>query len=257
MGERERHDPGSFSWTDLSTPDAQASKDFYGGLLGWEFDDSPIPEEAGGGVYVMARLGGRSAAAMYETSERHPAWASYVTVEDADETAARAGELGASLLAEPFDVMDVGRMSTIQDPTGAVFCIWQPRLSIGAEIVNGPGALSLNQLNTTDPEAAERFYGELFGWRFERVNGSDTPYWGIYRGERVNAGMMQLPGGAPAPPHWLVYFGIDDIEAAAEQIGSAGGTVMIPPQEVPGGRIVVAQDPQGAVFALFAGRFDD
>ena len=257
MGEREQHDPGTFSWTDLSTPDAQASKDFYGGLLGWDFEDAPIPE---GGVYVMARLGGRSAGAMFETTERHPAWASYVTVEDADATTDRARELGANILAGPFDVMEVGRMSTIQDPTGAVFCTWQPRLSIGAQVVNGPGAMSLNQLNTTDPEAAERFYGELFGWRFQQMSGSDpseTQYWGIYRGERVNGGMMQLPEGAPAPPHWLVYFGIDDIDAAAEQIGAAGGTLMIPPQEVPGGRIVVAQDPQGAVFALFAGRFDD
>ncbi len=258
MGERERYDPGTFSWTDLSTPDAQASKEFYGGLLGWEFEDSPIPDEAGGGVYVMARHGGRSAAAMYETTERHPAWASYGTVDDADATAARAAELGANLLAEPFDVMDAGRMATIQDPTGAVFCVWEPRSSIGAEIVNVHGALDLNQLNTTDPEAAERFYTELFGWRFQRMTGEEGPqYWGIYRGERVNGGMMPLPPGAPAPPHWLVYIGIDDIDAASEQIGAAGGTVMIPPQEVPGGRIVVAQDPQGAVFALFAGRFDN
>jgi uncharacterized protein len=88
---------------------------------------------------------------------------------------------------------------------------------------------------------------------------SDTgpPYWGIRRAGRVNAGMMQLPPDSPAPSHWLVYFGIDDLDAAAEQIGSSGGTLMIPPQEVPGGRILVAQDPQGAVFALFAGRFDD
>ncbi len=257
MGERDRHEPSSFSWTDLSTPDAQASKDFYGGLFGWDFDDSPIPDDAGGGVYVMARLAGRAAAAMFETSERHPAWASYVTVEDADETAARASELGANLLAEPFDVMDVGRMSTIQDPTGAVFCLWQARTSIGAEVVNGHGALTMNQLNTTDPEAGEGFYRELFGWRFERMAGGGTPYWGIYRGDVVNGGMMKLPESAPAPSHWLVYFGIDDIDGAAEQVGTAGGTLMIPPQEVPGGRIVVAQDPQGAVFALFAGRFDD
>jgi predicted enzyme related to lactoylglutathione lyase len=254
MGERERHDPGSFSWTDLSTPDAQASKDFYGALLGWDFKDDPIP---GGGVYVMARRGGRRAAAMFETTERHPAWASYVTVEDADAAAARASELGANLLAEPFDVMDVGRMATIQDPTGAAFCVWQPRRSIGAEVVNGHGALSLNQLNTTDPEAAERFYSELFGWRVERVPNTDTPYWGVYRGERVNGGMMELPPGAPAPSHWLVYFGIDDLDAAAGLIGSSGGTLMVDPQPVPGGRILVAQDPQGAVFALFAGNFDD
>lgn len=254
MGERERHEHGSFSWTDLATPDAQASKAFYGGLFPWEYTDNPIPDD---GVYVMATIGGRAAAAMFETSERHPAWASYVTVDDVDAETAKAGELGATVFAEPFDVMDVGRMSTIQDPTGAVFCLWQARTSIGAEIVNGPGALSLNQLNTSDPEAAERFYGELFGWRFESVGDADNPYFGIYRGERVNGGMMPLPPGAPMPSHWLAYFGIDDLDAAAGQIGSAGGTLMVEPLEVPGGRILVAQDPQGAFFALFAGRFDD
>jgi predicted enzyme related to lactoylglutathione lyase len=254
MGERDKHERGSFSWTDLSTPDAQASKDFYGGLFGWEFEDNPIPD---GGVYVMARLGGRAAAAMFETSERHPAWASYVTVDDADAITARARELGANVLAEPFEVMDVGRMATLQDPSGAVFCVWQPRRAIGAEVVNGPGALSLNQLNTSDPDRAQSFYSDLFGWRIEQVSGTETPYWGIYRGERLNGGMMQLPPDSPAPSHWLVYFGSDDLDAAAGQIGSAGATVVVPPQEVPGGRILVAQDPQGAIFALVAGRFDD
>jgi uncharacterized protein len=148
MGERDSYEHGTFSWTDLSTPDAAASKAFYGGLFHWDFEESPIPE---GGVYVMAKLDGRSAAAMFETSERHPAWASYVTVDDADAITERARELGANVLAEPFDVMDVGRMATLQDPQGAVFCVWQPRTSIGAEVVNGAGALSMNQLNTTDP----------------------------------------------------------------------------------------------------------
>jgi predicted enzyme related to lactoylglutathione lyase len=254
MGERESYEHGTFSWTDLSTPDAEASKAFYGGLFGWEFEDNPIPE---GGVYVMARLGGRAAAAMFETSERHPAWASYVTVDDADAITDRARELGANVLAEPFDVMDVGRMATLQDPTGAVFCVWQPRTSIGAEVVNTPGALSLNQLNTSDPDAAQAFYGELFGWRFEQAPGTDTPYWGVYRGERLNAGMMPLPPGTPPPSHWLVYFGTDDVDADAGQTGSAGGTLVVPPRDVPGGRILVAQDPQGAVFGVFAGRFDD
>jgi hypothetical protein len=253
MGERDSHEQGTFSRTDLSTPDAEASKQFYGGLFGWDFEDNPIPE---GGVYVMARLGGRAAAAMFETTERHPAWASYVTVDDVDAITARARELGANALAEPFDVMDAGRMATLQDPTGAVFCVWQPRRAIGAEVVNAPAALTLNQLNTSDPEAAQAFYSDLFGWRFEQMS-AEPPYWGIYCGERANAGMMPLPPGGPAPPHWLVYFGIDDLDAAAEEIGSLGATVMVPPQEVPGGRILVAQDPQGAVFALFAGRFDD
>jgi predicted enzyme related to lactoylglutathione lyase len=254
MGERTSYEQGTFSWTDLATPDAQASKDFYGGLFAWEFEDNPIPDD---GVYVMARMGGRAAAAMFETTERHPAWASYVTVGNVDEITGRARELGANVLADPFDVMEAGRMSTIQDPTGAVLCVWQPRDSIGAEVVNGHGALSMNQLNTSDPEAAERFYGELFGWRFDRVPDTETPYWGIFRGDRVNGGMMPLPPGAPMPSHWLVYFGIDDLDAAAGQIGSSGGTLMVEPRDVPGGRILVTQDPQGAFFGLFAGRFDD
>ena len=255
MGERERHDPGTFSWTDLSTPDAQTSKAFYGGLFGWEFKDEPIP---GGGVYVMARLGGARGRRDVR-DDRAPSGLGLVqTVENVDALTARAGELGANVLAEPFDVMDVGRMSTIQDPTGVALCLWQPRKSIGAEVVNRHGALSLNQLNTSDPETAQRFYSELFGWRMEQVSGTETPpYWGIYRGERVNGGMMELPEGSPAPSHWLVYFGIDDIDSAAERIAATGATVMVPPQPVPGGRIVVAQDPQGAIFALFAGRFDD
>src|SRR5918998_1156324 len=250
MGERERHDHGAFSWTDLSTPDADASRDFYAPLFGWEFDDAPIPEEAGGGFYRMAKLGGRTAAAMYESSERHPAWASYVTVDDVDAITARATELGATAMGEPFNVMDTGRMALIQDPTGAVLALWQPGTSIGAEVVNRHGALTLNQLNTSDPDAAQRFYEALFGWQIEQMPSPELPYWGIYNGDRVNGGMSGLPPGSPAPSHWLVYFGIDDLDGAGEQIHSRGGTVMVEPRAVPGGRILVAQDPQGAVFAL-------
>jgi uncharacterized protein len=256
-GDRDSHEHGTISWTDLTTPDAGGARDFYGGLFGWDFEESPIPEEAGGGVYVMARIDGRAAAAMFESSDRHPAWASYVTVDDVDQMAGRAAELGANVMGEPFDVMTAGRMVIFQDPTGAFLAMWQPKDSIGAETVNGPGRLTLNQLNTSDPEAAERFYSELFGWRFESYPGGPAPYWGIFRGDQMNGGMMEMPGGGPAPPHWLVYFGSDDADAGAEKIAATGGTVMVEPMDVPGGRIVVASDPQGAVFGLFAGRFDD
>jgi uncharacterized protein len=255
MGERTSHPPGTFSWTDLGTSDADAAKSFYTGLFAWEMEDMPIPD---GGVYSMARLNGKYAAAIYAAQEGQPtAWASYVTVDDVDATTRRAGALGATAMVEPFDVLQAGRMAVLQDPTGAVFAVWQPRDHIGASIVNGPGALSLNQLNTSDPERAQEFYAQLFGWRAEPAPGGDQPYWGLFLGERLNAGMMQLQPEMGAPPHWLVYFGTDDIDAAAERIGGSGGTVMVPKTEVPGGRILVAQDPQGAVFALLAGRFDD
>jgi uncharacterized protein len=258
MGERTSHAPGTFSWTDLATSDPDGAKRFYTELFGWEYEDQPMPEEAGGGVYTMLRKDGKDVAALFQGREGMPTfWSSYVTVESADSTAARAADLGGTLVMEPFDVMEVGRMATIQDPTGAIFSAWEPQGSIGATLVNVPGALTLNQLNTTDPQAAERFYTALFDWRTEQVSGDDPPYWGIYRGDRVNAGMMQMPPGTEAPPHWMTFFGTDDVDADAGRIGELGGQVMVPPMDVPGGRILVARDPQGAAFGLFAGRFDD
>jgi predicted enzyme related to lactoylglutathione lyase len=131
-----------------------------------------------------------------------------------------------------------------------------PRQSIGARLVNDPGAMSLNQLNAASPELAKGLYTDLFGWRFDQVS-EDPPYWGIYNGDRVNGGMMPLPAQAEAPSHWLVYFAVADLDAAATRIGELGGEVVVAPMDVPGGRILVARDPQGAYFALFAGRTDD
>jgi predicted enzyme related to lactoylglutathione lyase len=256
MGDRTSHTPGTFSWAELSTTDPDAAKRFYGELFGWDYDDQPMPGDAGD--YTLAQLNGKQVAALFPAREGMPTfWGSYVTVESADSTSVRASDLGATLMAEPFDVMEAGRMAIVQDPTGAVFSVWQPHGSIGATWVNGPGALSLNQLNTTDPEAAQRFYAELFGWRFEDVSSEETRYWGIYNEDRLNGGMMGMPAGGPAPSHWLVYFGSEEVDADAERVGGLGAQVMVPPTDVPGGRFLVAQDPQGAVFGLFSGRFDD
>lgn len=255
MGERSGHEPGTFSWADLGTNDPDAAKRFYTGLFGWEADDQPLPD---GGTYTMLRQQGKAVAALYQAAEGMPtAWASYVTVASADDAAAKAGELGATLMTAPFDVMDAGRMALVQDPTGAVLAVWEPRSSIGAELVNVPGALTLNQLNTGDPQAALDFYAGLFGWRAESVQGGDEAYWGLFNGDRLNAGLMRMPPGFEAPAHWLVYFGSDDVDADAARVGELGGQVMVPPMDVPGGRIVVAQDPQGGIFGLVSGTFDD
>jgi uncharacterized protein len=256
MGDRSSHTPGTFSWAELSTTDPEEAKRFYGELFGWEPDDQPIPGD--GGVYTMLRRDGKDVAALFKGREGMPTfWGSYVTVESADSAAARAADLGGTLMAEPFDVLDAGRMAVVQDPTGAVFNVWEPRGSIGATWVNGPGALTLNQLNTSDPDTARRFYAELFGWRIEEMPGGDQPYWGIYNGDRLNGGMMGMPAGAgEMPSHWLIYFGSEDVDADAGRVGELGGQVLLPPVDVPGGRILVAHDPHGAAFGLFAGRFD-
>jgi uncharacterized protein len=259
VGERTSHPPGTFSWTDLTTPDQEGAKRFYCDLFGWEADDQPVSE---GVTYTMMSIGGKSVAAVSPQMEGQegmpPVWNSYVTVEDADAAAAKAGELGGNVMADPFDVFDAGRMAVIQDPQGAFFSVWQPGESIGAELVNVPGALTMNQLNTSEPEAAGRFYSDLFGWDVQQIPGTEEqPYWSINNQGRLNGGMMHLPPGAAAPPHWLVYFVAESLDGSVARIGELGGRVLVQPMSVPAGRIAVAQDPQGGTFALFEGQLDD
>jgi predicted enzyme related to lactoylglutathione lyase len=259
MGERTSHRPGTFSWTDLSTTDEEAAKGFYSDLFGWQAEDMPVGE---GITYTMMRIDGKDVAAVSRMRDDQreqgmpPFWTSYVTVEDADAVAARVTELGGTVMAEPFDVFDSGRMAVVHDPQGAVFALWQPRESIGAQLVNAPGALTLNQLNTSDPEAAKGFYSDLFGWEIELLAETDQPYWGIRNQGALNGGMMDLPPGGEAPPHWLVYFATEDLDGTTRRIEEKGGGVVVAPMPVPAGRIAVVRDPQGAYFALWEGQLD-
>lgn len=256
MGERTEHAPGTFSWAELATSDADAAKSFYTGLFGWEAQDVPMP--GGGGNYTFLKQAGLEAAALHShlPDDATPHWASYVTVAGADDAAERARELGGEVLGGPFDVGDAGRMAILRDPQGAMVCVWEPKESIGARVVNDPGSLTMNQLNASAPTVARDFYSDLFGWRFEQVS-EQPPYWGIHNGDRLNGGMMPLPDGDPAPSHWLVYFTSADLDVDNEKIGALGGKVVVPPMPIPAGRFLVASDPQGAYFALFAGEIDD
>jgi uncharacterized protein len=257
MGERTSHAPGTLSWTDLNTPDQEDAKRFYGELFGWEGDDQPVSE---GVTYTMMSIGGRNVAAVSpqgeDQKEMPPFWMSYVTTEDADAAAAKAGELGGTVMAGPFDVFDAGRMAVIQDPQGAFFAIWQPGESIGAELVNAPGALTLNQLNTPDPEAAASFYSQLFGWEIDPLAEAPQPYWRIGNQGNLNGGMMSLPAEGNIPPHWLVYFATESLDGTLERVRELGGGVGVEPRPVPGGRIAVAYDRQGGHFALWEGNLD-
>jgi predicted enzyme related to lactoylglutathione lyase len=257
MAERTHYAPGTFSWTDLTTTDQDAAKAFYSALFGWEAIDNPIGD---GMVYSTMTVGGKPVAAISPQPQQQrdaaapPMWNSYVTVRSADDAVARAAELGASVHAPAFDVFELGRMGIVQDPQGAFFEVWEPKSNLGAELVNAPGALSWNELATTDLDAAQSFYGELFGWTMEPFEG-EMPYFVIRNGEASNGGMREaMPPGTP--PHWLVYFGIDDTDAAVAELGELGGATVMAPMDLPMGRIAIAHDPQGAVFALYSGEFE-
>ncbi len=255
MGARTEYRPGTFCWVELASSDLEAARAFYPPLLGWELEDDPISSDE---PYVRATLGGRPVAAMFDPPSQRggPAnWGSFVSVEDADATAARVKELGGRVLLGPVDVRDAARIAVIQDSQGAVLGLWQPREMPGAGVVNDAGALTMNQLNTSDPAAAESFYSALFGWDFQTVS-DEPPFWSIQNGGALNGGMMPVPDGSPAPPHWLAYFTTGDLEESAAQVAEGGGRVIVPATAIPAGHFLVAADPQGAVFALFEGEVD-
>jgi predicted enzyme related to lactoylglutathione lyase len=252
MGERSGYTPGTFCWADLATPDAEGAKAFYGGLLGWEFVDRPAGDEA---IYTMCQVRGRDVCALYQAREGQPsAWLQYIAVDSATHEAERIAAKGGTVHQQPFDVMSAGTMAVVADPQGAVFALWQAGESFGAQLVNEPGAMVWNQLNTTDLEAAVAWYADVFGWDIER---SLDDYFGIRNQGSLNGGMMTIPAEAgDVPPHWFVSFTVADDAAAMEGVAELGGQVMVPPAPIDVGRFSVLRDPQGVFFGLYAGEVD-
>jgi predicted enzyme related to lactoylglutathione lyase len=178
-----------------------------------------------------------------------------VTVPDADAAAKKVESLGGTVEAPPFDVMNHGRMAVIQDPTGAVFNLWQPKEHIGVKINNEPGALCWSELTTRQPKEAEAFYTGLLGWKIKH-SGAGTPaeYREFSVGDAPIGGIMETPKEMPAniPSYWMPYFQVADLDKALNTAKSSGGKLMIGPAPIPGnGRFAILLDPQGAMFAVF------
>jgi predicted enzyme related to lactoylglutathione lyase len=247
MGRVEQYPNGTFCWVDLGTNDAQGAKAFYGGLLGWEFEDLPSGDQ---GTYSTCRLDGRAVAGLYDGAEL-PAWGSYIRVDDADRATERARQLGAEVLVEPFDAPGGGRVATVRDPAGAEVSLSQPGESFVAELVNQDGTWTWNELTSGDLAAGRDFYVALFGWTAE-----DAP--GPFPRTTFTLGDLLIGGGhAPAPqedptPRWSISFWVPDADQAAATAQDLGGKVLLPPMDIPVGRFTVVADPQGATFIASA-----
>jgi uncharacterized protein len=256
MSERTSYEPGTPSWVDHGSPDLGASVEFYGALFGWDVPESENAEQTGG--YRQAMKDGKPTAGMMPLMQegQPPAWTTYVSVDDAEATAAAVKEAGGAVIAEPMEVLDLGTMAIFSDPTGAVFGVWQPNTFIGAGRVNEPGALSWNELNTRDIEGAKAFYGSVLGWGFEGVEFEGAgAYTTINVGENAVGGMLNMTErGVPeeVPAHWQVYFAVEDTDATIEQAKQRGGSVMVEPIDIPAGRFSILTDPHGASFAVIA-----
>jgi predicted enzyme related to lactoylglutathione lyase len=271
MPERDGYIQGVPCWVDTSQPDPEAAAEFYRGLFGWELEDVMPP--GSDAKYFMARIRGGDVAAVGGSPEGAPpaaTWSTYIWVDDADETAARVRAAGGTVVQEPFDVMDAGRMAVFADPEGAVFSVWQAKDQKGAQIVNEHGALNFNGLGTRDVESAKAFYGAVFGWQTMTVGGGNEmwtlPGYGDHLEERTPGlrEMVAQMGGPPGfedvvasinpipddeldvPAHWSVTFGTDDADATAAKAAELGGKVVVPPFDAPWVRMTLIADPGGA-----------
>lgn len=241
-----KHTPGTPSWVDIGSPDIAATAAFYSGLFGWTTES--LGEEAGN--YTMCMLGGQAVAAIGPAQNPGPpVWTTYFTVDDVEVGAKAITEAGGTVVVPPMDVLDAGRMAVAHDPTGAFFSIWQPLAHIGAQLVNEPGALCWNELNTRDVDTAIAFYERVFGYTTKR-----SPEYNEFAlaGESAGAACMPMPAAVPAevPNHWLVYFAVDDCDAALARARDLGATTMDPIDIPDVGRFGIVIDPLGAAFAV-------
>ncbi len=241
-----------FCWVDLTTTDAEGAKAFYTALFGWNSDDRPTDM---GGVYSMLQIEGKNVAGLsamppdMQAQGAPPFWASYVKHSDIDAVAAKITEAGGTLLFPPMDVMEEGRMAMAQDPTGAMFGIWQPRGHIGAELVNQPNTLSWNELQTRDVNEVKTFYQAVFDWTY---TADESGYVMCLQNGRRQAGMLQMDESwGDIPANWAVYFLVEDVDKMAAQAQALGGTLLVPPSKAGEiARFSVVQDPQGGVFSI-------
>jgi predicted enzyme related to lactoylglutathione lyase len=295
MPERDGYIPGVPCWVDASEPDPEAAVDFYGGLFGWEFEELMAPRADG--KYFIARHEATSSsifdlsgdrrrgdvAAVRSIPEAAPPtamWNTYFWVDSADEAASKVRDAGGGVVMEPFDFIDACRMAVFTDPEGAVFCVWEAREHKGARLVNDPGSLVFNGLNTRDVEGARAFYGSVFGWATGAIGGGaegwTLPGYGDWLERQHHPGLRKqmAEAGAPAgfedvvasiipiadeqpdtPAQWSVTFAVDDADAAAKKATELGGKVIVPPFDAPWStstytiRMTVIGDPQGATFS--------
>jgi predicted enzyme related to lactoylglutathione lyase len=256
MKEVTEHPPGTFCWVELASSDAVAAKKFYSSLFDWDIADQQVSPDM---VYTIFQIDGKDVAAAYQMNEKEksqspPYWLSYISTTKVEDSMEKARSLGGNILGGPIDVMDAGRLAVIQDPTGAVFAVWQAAKHIGVRYAGEPRTLGWNELLTTDDQKAGEFYTQLFGWGKELMPSlmKDSPYTLFQIENRPVGGMLKTPAEwGKVPPHWLVYFRVDDTDQTVQKVTKLGGRVIVPPTDIPNvGRFSILTDPQGADFAV-------
>ena len=244
------HKPDRPIWFDLATRDAVSARAFYAAVLNWEYDVAG-PDFGG---YAMARRGTDMCAGIGQLppSESGPsAWHVFFGVVNADDAVARILAAGGRVISPAMNIGEFGRHAMCQDPTGALFGLWQPMRHAGAGLLGEPGGMAWSEVNTRDASAAATFYSTVFGLRDDVLEMQGTPYHMLHTAEGPACGVLQMTAEwGDMAPHWMTYFAVENAEAAKARVEAAGGTVPFGPFDSPYGRIIVVMDPQGAAVSL-------
>ena len=248
------HAPGTTCWAELGTTDSAAARVFYQALFGWNANEISMDWA----TYTLLQQNGRDVGGLYDLQDEQraqgvpPHWMLYTAVEDVDATVEKARANGGSVVAEPMDIPNVGRIAVLSDPEGATFAVMQPGDHPGFGAKDEPGALCWTELSARDVEGATAFYGALFGWVARTDEMPDGPYTTLSHGGADVGGILQITDEwGDVPSAWMPYFGVADLDAALEVVRERGGSVMMGPMEAKGvGRLAFAQDPQGAFLSI-------
>jgi hypothetical protein len=240
------------AWVDLATPDSRASGEFYSKVLGWDVEVSDDPQYGG---YATARVGDQSVAGMgpKQSDQQPTVWSLYIGTVDVEALARKVTDAGGTVVAPPLDVPGQGRMAVFQDPAGAFISAWQAAgmSGFGSDVTNGYG---WTELNARGVESVIPFYESVFGWthRTTPMGEGQPPYTEFLLDGESIAGAWEMNPSVPAevPAYWLVYFKVEDVDAAFGKAVGAGARELVGPQDYPGGRFAVVTDPQGAAFGL-------
>ncbi|MFF4604718.1 VOC family protein [Streptomyces sp. NPDC001339] len=240
--------PGAPCWVELATEDIEAAAVYYREVFGWRAETDPRTEAGG---YTVLYLGAAPVAAVTPpyVPGQPAAWTVSFATRDADALAAAVTAAGGRELTAPREVFGLGRFAVLADPEGAVFSVWQARSFDGAAVLNAPGSLGWVELATRDEEAAKAFYTRVFGWTVGTHE--DYPQWGVDGADF--GGMSALDEFYPddVGAYWLPYFAVADVHGTAARATESGGTLLVPPTDVPHGpRIAVIRDPRGASFGI-------
>jgi predicted enzyme related to lactoylglutathione lyase len=251
------HHSGKVVWTDLSTPDLQAAKRFYGALLGWTFKEVP-----GDPNYTLALLDGEPVAGLFQKAlpqgeSQQSAWLTFLAVRNVDAAQQAALQHGGKVLSKPHTYLRRGRQAVLADPDGAVFAVLAADGGDPPDYLAAPSEWIWTSILVTNPKQEIDFYRTVFGYNVYDLatdgdGDADAQHYILSSDDYARVGLNVLAADSVRRrPHWLNFVRVTDASDTAKKAATLGGRVLVEPRmDRHGGQLAVLADPAGAPFGV-------